>query len=99
MANAILVQSAKALIGEKAIAEIVIWRLPEPLRGSKHHFKYRLALIVDDICVLRYDNEAGKGDHRHVGDQQFGYDFVGVDVLRRDFLLEARRWLEGHSDD
>jgi predicted transcriptional regulator len=45
--------------------------------------------------VLRYDNEAGEGDRRHVGNQQFNYDFVGVDHLRRDFLLEARGWLGG----
>jgi hypothetical protein len=48
--------------------EIVIWQLPRPARGSLHRFKYRLALVVDGVCVLRYDNEAGKGDHRHIRD-------------------------------
>lgn len=50
--------------------EIVVWRLPRPMRGSAHRFKYRLALVVDGICVLRYDNEAGKGDHRHAKDTE-----------------------------
>jgi len=45
--------------------EIVIWLLPRQLRGSAHRYKYRLALIDQEECVLRYDNEAGKGDHRH----------------------------------
>lgn len=27
--------------------------------------KYSLARVADGACVLRYDNEAGKGDHRH----------------------------------
>ena len=50
---------------QDAFAELVIWRLPRPAPGSAHPYKYRLAFIVDDVCVLRYDNEAGKGDHRH----------------------------------
>jgi Family of unknown function (DUF6516) len=32
-----------------------------------YRFKYRLALVADGICVLRYDNETGKNDHRHRG--------------------------------
>jgi hypothetical protein len=32
-------------------AEIVIWKVPRPLKGSVHRFKYRLALVVDDVCV------------------------------------------------
>src|SRR5674476_432706 len=49
-----------------AFVEIVVWRLPQSVRGSEHRFKYRLALVVDGVCVLRFDNEAGKGDHKHV---------------------------------
>lgn len=25
---------------------------------------------MDGNCVLRYDNEAGKGDHKHIGDDE-----------------------------
>ena len=45
--------------------EIVIWQLPRRLPGSTHRYKYRLALIDQEECVLRYDNESGKGDHHH----------------------------------
>ena len=45
------------------------------LSGSAHPFKYRLAYVVNEGCVLRYDNEAGKGDHRHWGDKEFDYRF------------------------
>jgi Family of unknown function (DUF6516) len=48
----------------------VVWRVPEPVRGSRHGFKYRLALVSEETCVLRYDNEAGKGEHKHVGDRK-----------------------------
>jgi hypothetical protein len=50
-----------------AFAEVVLWQAPSPLEGSAHAFKYRLAYVVDGACVLRYDNEVGKGDHRHFG--------------------------------
>jgi hypothetical protein len=53
--------------GENSFAELVLWRVPVSVTGSAHPFKYRLAFIVDGVCVLRYDNEVGKGDHKHVG--------------------------------
>lgn len=76
---------------EEAFAELVIWRLPRPLPGSAHPYKYRLAFIVDDECVLRYDNEAGKGDHRHTLARQLAYTFESPEKLVQDFLNEARR--------
>src|SRR3569833_1043936 len=94
--DAIEVQKDRVALSEGVIVSTAIWRVPEPVRGSEHFIKYRLALIVDDVCVLRYDNEAGKGDLRHVGDEQFEYQFVGVGILRRDFRLEAGRWLQRH---
>ena len=72
--------------------EVIVWRLPEPLSGSVHSLKYRLAYVVEGECVLRYDNEAGKGDHRHVGTQQMPYVFVSVDQLLDDFLADAAAW-------
>jgi Family of unknown function (DUF6516) len=55
---------------ETAFVEIVVWRVPEPVRASGHGFQYRLALVTHGVCVLRYDKEAGKGDHKHVGDRE-----------------------------
>lgn len=42
--------------------------------------------------MLRYDNEAGKGDHRHVGTQEMPYGFVSVDQLLDDFLADVAAW-------
>jgi hypothetical protein len=74
--------------------EIVLWLVPAPLKGSAHSYKYRLALVADNVCVLRYDNEAGKGDHKHVGDRQIPYRFSGVDALLEDFGSDVRKWLD-----
>lgn len=76
---------------EESFVELVIWRLPQPAPGSMHPYKYRLAYIVGDGCVLRYDNEAGKGVHRHTKVRELAYVFVSPDRLVQDFLREARR--------
>ena len=60
--------------------------------GASHEFKYRLAYVVGEACVVRYDNEAGKGDHRHVGTKEMPYVFVSVDQLLDDFLADVATW-------
>jgi hypothetical protein len=86
-------------LGDDAHAELVAWRVPSPVRGSRHDYKYRFALIVAGICVMRFDNEAGKGDHRHVGSREFSYDFRGLERARDDFLVSAREWVAAHTTD
>ena len=77
---------------EAGFIEVVVWRLPQPLSGSAHSFKYRFAYVVAGECVLRYDNEAGKGDHRHVGTEEMPYVFVSVDQLLDDFFADVGAW-------
>lgn len=77
---------------ENAFVEMKVWRLPSPLRGSRHSFKYRLAFVVDGECVLRYDNETGKGDHRHVGTEECPYDFTTPQALLDDFWSDVDAW-------
>jgi hypothetical protein len=79
-------------LSERAFARLVIWRVPQPVRGSTHNFKYRLALVVDRVCVMRYDNEAGKGDHKHIGDTEIAYEFTSIKALLADFWADAKPW-------
>jgi Family of unknown function (DUF6516) len=72
--------------------ELVVWKLPVPLAGSGHDFKYRLALVSRNVCVMRYDNEAGKGDHKHLGEVEMDYAFNGLEQLQRDFWDDVDRW-------
>jgi hypothetical protein len=92
--NASLMLNERHTIAESAFVEMVVWRLPSPLHGSCHVFKYRLALVVDGLCVLRYDNEAGKGDHRHVGQDESSYDFTTPKALLDDFWNDVERLRE-----
>lgn len=89
----------RVVITEQAFAELVLWEVPEPVSGSKHRYKYRLAFVVAGDCVLRYDNESGKGDHKHVRDEEVKYRFVSIDKLVADFFEDVRRWRNENSND
>ena len=80
-------------LAEEAFAELRIWSVPERVRGSKHDLKYRLVYVVRGICVLRYDNEAGKGDHRHLGSIETPYDFFSLERLLVDFWHDVDNWI------
>lgn len=92
-----LVFNRRVVIADNAFAELVLWQVPEPVRGSTHNYKYSLAFVVEGKCVLRYDNEAGKGDHRHFGGQEQNYRFASVDALLADFTQDIRRWQHENS--
>ncbi len=54
--------------------------------------KYRLFYgTADGTCLLRYDNEESKGDHRHVVGVEQPYHFTDVDTLVKDFLEDIER--------
>jgi len=81
----------RQVIAEDAFVELV-GKVPEPVSGSAHGFKYRLALVVAGECVLRYDNEAGKGDHRHLGGEESPYSFTTPARLLADFWNDVDLW-------
>ena len=82
----------RIVITEDAFAEIVVHGVDPPKRGSAHAYKYRMAYIVRGVCVLRFDNEDGKGDHLHRGGKEWPYMFRTIDQLLDDFQLEIDRW-------
>ena len=90
--NAKLMLNERHIVAENAFVEMVVWRLPSPLSGSSHSYKYRLALVVNGRCLLRYDNESGKGDHRHEGEEETPYIFTTPQALLNDFWHEADNW-------
>ena len=77
---------------ESSFAEIVLWRVPKRVTGSSHDFKYRLAYVVGEECVVRYDNESGKGDHRHFRGRESAYAFDTPEQLIADFQNDIARW-------
>ena len=96
--KATLLTRTRIAYTDAAYAEIVVWKVPQPLVGSEHAYKYRLALVVDGLCILRYDNEAGKGDHRHTLKTESRYRFTSLDRLFLDFERDSRRFLNEDRD-
>jgi hypothetical protein len=92
-----LVQT-RIVYSQNAFAELVLWQLPSPVPGSSHRFKYRSAYVVNSNCVLRYDNESGKGDHRHFGGSEVRYGFSTPEQLIADFEQDIARWNDENRD-
>jgi hypothetical protein len=99
MAKATLLLDFRAAQGELLI-EMVLWQLARPTKDRPHGLKYRLYLGRAGRTLVRYDNEAGKGDHRHVGadEAQAPYEFSSLEKLLNDFRVECKqlgwRWVE-----
>jgi hypothetical protein len=91
--KAAIVRRSKHLLSDGAILEMVIWRVPQPVKGSGHSYKYRLYYGRDGIRIVGYDNERPKGDHRHLDGREEFYEFKTVEILVGDFLadVQARR--------
>jgi len=73
------------------ITEVVLWKLPQPTVDRPHGIKYRCYFGNDaGHCLVRYDNEAGKGDHKHLGNKEVPYKFVSIEKLMEDFKNDIK---------
>ncbi len=88
--KAVLVHQFKQAYGRGRI-EGVIWKVPEPVPPARHGYKYRLVYLVDGERIVGYDNERGKGDHRHRGGRETPYRFVDVPTLLKDFIRDVEQ--------
>lgn len=74
-----------------AMVRMVIWEVPSPVMPSRHRFKYRLAYVENGKRIIGFDNERGKGDHRHEGESESPYTFVDVPTLIDDFIRAVKQ--------
>lgn len=87
-----LLQKERIHLGDDRFVEFVIWSVPVPIPPAVHGYKYRLAFVVEGVCVVRYDNERGKGDHKHIRGLEADYAFSTLDRLIEDFWLDVERF-------
>lgn len=73
------------------VVEMVIWQLPEADDYRPYGLKYRLVYVRQGRRLVGYDNERGKGDHKHIGDKQFPYVFASIDQLVDDFMTDVKQ--------
>jgi hypothetical protein len=87
-----LLYREKYIYSDGAIREMVLWQLhsktPDRPHGLKYLLYYRLG---DGTSFIRFDNVSGKGDHKHVGNQEESYRFIDVETLVADFLVEIEK--------
>lgn len=88
--RAVLVIHSKAIHG-RWIVERKVWVLPEASVERPHGLKYSLFCGDAAHCLVRYDNEAGKGDHRHYGDNEEPYVYTTPEALLEDFHADVTR--------
>ena len=88
---ATLLHRSRFVYEDGALREMVLWQVPVTAyhpRGLKYRLYYGDA---EGTCLVRYDNERGKGDHRHGSGGEAPYCFTDVEALVADFLADIRR--------
>lgn len=78
-------------LDDGSIVQIKVWRLPSASPERPHGLKYSLFFGRPGERIISYDNEAGKGDHRHYRDREEHYRFVSLERMIRDFEDDIRR--------
>jgi len=73
------------------IVEIRLWSVPVE-QERPLGFKYSLAYIVEGQRVVGYDNERGKGDHKHIDGVEYDYLLVSLQRLKVDFHADVTEW-------
>jgi Family of unknown function (DUF6516) len=91
MVKATIEYHDKVLLPDGGIVKMTIWRLPAASAERPHGLKYSLYYGKGGQRIEGYNNEAGKGDHRHLGLREEQYTFTTVEALIADFLADVER--------
>ena len=78
----------RVILDDGMIIEIKVWRLLAPIPPAEHPLKYSLFYGRPGERLVGYDNERGKGDHRHYGDREERYAFTSIEQLLADFQFD-----------
>jgi hypothetical protein len=70
---------------------IRVWRVVDPVPPSSHRFKYSFFYGRPGVRLVLFDNERGKGDHKHIGEVETSYAFESIEKLTTDFMTEVRQ--------
>lgn len=87
--SADLILDQRFSLDDGAIVQVKIWRVPTPVPPSEHLLKYSLFYGRRGERLVGYDNERGKGDHKHINGIEHPYVFVSIDRLLADFRADV----------
>ncbi len=68
---------------------MVVWLVPVRVPASHHDFKYTVVYVRNEIRVVGYDNERGKGEHKHLDGAELPYLFTTIAQLLIDFETDV----------
>lgn len=85
MPKAILIHDSRRNYSDGTFVQIRIWQLPAATEERPHALKYSLFYGRAGERIVGYDNERGKGDHKHLRDIEIAYRFSTLDQLFADF--------------
>jgi hypothetical protein len=89
MTKARLIIEDSGVLADGARWTIRVWLVPSPVPPSTHRYKYSLYYGYPGERVVGYDNERGKGDHKHLKGEELPYVFVSLDRLLDDFAADV----------
>jgi hypothetical protein len=75
----------RRIFADGCIIEVVVWKVPTAVPPTEHRFKYRPFYGWPGERIVGYDNERGKGDHRHYGNREGRYRYTSLRQLLDDF--------------
>lgn len=89
--RAVLIQNRRLNLHGGWIIQIRVWKLPATSEERPHGLKYSLFFGRDGERIVGYDNERGKGDHRHYRRRQEPYAFTSMEKLVSDFWSDVKK--------
>ena len=92
---AVLLIDRKLTRRDGSIIQVRVWQLPQPTAERQHGLKYSLFYGRPGQRLVGYDNEAGKGDHRHYRDREELYAFTSLTQLLDDFEADVEKEISG----
>jgi hypothetical protein len=75
-------------LADGSVIEMVVWQVPVAVPPSGHGLKYRLFYGRAGERIVGFDNERGKGDHKHIQGVETAYNFTSLARLLDDFEAE-----------
>lgn len=90
MPPAVPLRDRKFVLADGTIIEVRVWLLPAALPPCTHHYKYSLFYGYPGRRLVGYDNERGKGDHKHVEGIESPYEFTNIERLLADFARDVQ---------
>ena len=88
----------KTVLPDGAIVQMTIWQLPRSTQERPHGLKYSLFYGGPDGRIVGYDNESGKGDHKHIRDVETRYKLIDVETMVADILADLERIRNEHDE-